>query len=241
MSGGVDEGDLLAVELNSRSTDVLSDGTGFTGGNVGVADSVLKRGLAVVNVSHEGHHRRAFTQERGIFFFHHIFDIIFRIGRAADFQSETVTGAKLFGIGFADGLIDGGKFSELDQIHNQFVGFLADSIGKVFDHQRNGQRNGFALDTVVTGILGFAFALGLDLLGHFNTGAAVLHLFSVIAGNLFGNGRGNSRFHGVKIVKIGVDQLDHIFGDLAAFAFGRINSLSVEFFDDLLGGDFVFD
>ncbi len=55
---GIDEGDQLTVFLNLVSTDVLGDATGFTRNHIGVADRVEQRGLAVVDVTHDGDNRR---------------------------------------------------------------------------------------------------------------------------------------------------------------------------------------
>ena len=59
---GVDEGDLplLAVDLRRHlvGTDVLGDAAGLLGDHVGVPDRVQELGLAVVDVTHDGDHRR---------------------------------------------------------------------------------------------------------------------------------------------------------------------------------------
>src|SRR5215467_673111 len=59
---GVDEGDLplLAVHLGGDlvGADVLGDAARFTGHHVGVPDRVEQLGLAVVDVAHDGDHRR---------------------------------------------------------------------------------------------------------------------------------------------------------------------------------------
>lgn len=60
VSRGINEGDLLPVaERNLVSADMLGDAAGFLGGDIGFAQGVQKRGLAVVDVSHDGNHRRA--------------------------------------------------------------------------------------------------------------------------------------------------------------------------------------
>src|SRR3954453_12423107 len=59
---GVDEGDrpLVALQLGDDlvGADVLRDATGLAGHHVGVAQGVEQLGLAVVDVTHDGHHRR---------------------------------------------------------------------------------------------------------------------------------------------------------------------------------------
>ena len=63
----VDEGDLAARRrVDLIGADVLGDAAGFAAGHVGRADGVEQRGLAVVDVTHDGHDRRARHQRRRI-------------------------------------------------------------------------------------------------------------------------------------------------------------------------------
>ena len=56
----VDEGDLLAGRRHHLiGADMLGDASGFLAHHVGRADGVEQRGLAVIDVAHDGHHRRA--------------------------------------------------------------------------------------------------------------------------------------------------------------------------------------
>ena len=59
VAGRVDERDQLAVVRGLVGTDVLGDAAGFARHDVGVADLVEQRGLAVVDVAHDGDDRRA--------------------------------------------------------------------------------------------------------------------------------------------------------------------------------------
>ena len=54
VAGSVDEDDGLVLEEDLGGSDVLGDPSVLLGGHVGVADSVQKRGLAVVDVAHDG-------------------------------------------------------------------------------------------------------------------------------------------------------------------------------------------
>jgi len=54
---GVDEGDRLAVVDDLVGADVLCDAAGLAGDDIGVADGVEQRGLAVVDMAHDGHDR----------------------------------------------------------------------------------------------------------------------------------------------------------------------------------------
>ena len=60
VAGGVEEGDALAVlQAHLIGADVLGDAAVLAAGHVGGAQGVEQRGLAVVDVTHDGHHRRA--------------------------------------------------------------------------------------------------------------------------------------------------------------------------------------
>ena len=50
---------LPIVDVDHVGADVLGDATGLAGDDVGVADLVEQRGLAVVDVTHDGDDRRA--------------------------------------------------------------------------------------------------------------------------------------------------------------------------------------
>ncbi|TPW01439.1 MAG: Uncharacterized protein FD124_3706, partial [Alphaproteobacteria bacterium] len=60
VAGGIEERDALAVlQAHLVGADVLRDAARFAGDNVGFAERVEQRGLAVVDVAHDGHDRRA--------------------------------------------------------------------------------------------------------------------------------------------------------------------------------------
>ena len=56
---GIQEGDHAARRVDVVSADVLRDAAGFARRHLGAADVVQQRGLAVVDVTHDGHDRRA--------------------------------------------------------------------------------------------------------------------------------------------------------------------------------------
>ena len=63
VAGRVEEGDALAVgQAHLIGADVLGDAAVFAGGHVGGAQGVQQAGLAVVDVAHDRHHRRARQQ-----------------------------------------------------------------------------------------------------------------------------------------------------------------------------------
>ena len=55
----IEEGDHAARRLDVIGADMLGNAAGFAGGNLGAADVVQQRGLAVVDVAHDGDHRCA--------------------------------------------------------------------------------------------------------------------------------------------------------------------------------------
>ena len=65
----VDERDRPTVLLGLVRADVLGDPTGFARDDVGLADAVEQRGLAVVDVAHHGDDRRARLEQRLVLVF----------------------------------------------------------------------------------------------------------------------------------------------------------------------------
>ena len=63
---GVDEGDQAVVDRDLRGADRLRDAAGLALGDARVADGVEKRRLAVVDVTHDGDHRRAGLEVGGV-------------------------------------------------------------------------------------------------------------------------------------------------------------------------------
>ena len=59
VAGRVEEGDRLLVVVDLVGADVLGDAAGLARGDLGLADRVQQRGLAVVDVAHDRDHRRA--------------------------------------------------------------------------------------------------------------------------------------------------------------------------------------
>ncbi len=62
VAGGVEEGDLLAGVAHLIGADVLGDAASLPSGDLGLADRVQQRGLAVVDVAHHRNHRRALDE-----------------------------------------------------------------------------------------------------------------------------------------------------------------------------------
>ena len=53
MARGVEEGNGTAVDINVIRADMLSNTAGFAGDDIGMADIVEQRGLAVVDMAHD--------------------------------------------------------------------------------------------------------------------------------------------------------------------------------------------
>ena len=62
VAGRVEEGDGLVVVVDLVGADVLRDAAGLAGDDVGLADGVEQRRLAVVDVAHDRDHRRALDE-----------------------------------------------------------------------------------------------------------------------------------------------------------------------------------
>ncbi len=59
MSGGIEECDVLTVDVYLISTDMLCDAACLACGNMSISDAVEDRGLTVVNVTHNDYNRAA--------------------------------------------------------------------------------------------------------------------------------------------------------------------------------------
>ena len=157
MAGRIKEGDLLHLRLpfrvregNRVSADVLRDAAGFARDDIRLADDVEQRGLAVVDVAHDGHDRRARLE---------IFDLIFDVqlhlfdGRVDDagallaffnFETKAVFRADFFGDIFIDRLVDGGEDVERDQIRDDLERLAFELLGQLAHHDGWLERNDFA-------------------------------------------------------------------------------------------------
>ncbi len=168
MSGRVEERQLGAARgCDLIGADMLGDATGLARDNLGIADRVEQRGLAVVHVAHDGDHGGArlqvFVLVRNCV--NHILDI--RIADADDLVTEFLDD-EFGGIG-VDGLVLGDHHAivhqRLDHIADTFghtVGQFADNDGFRKLHVAD---NLFALLRTAHGLLPGAFLLALHR-GH---------------------------------------------------------------------------
>ena len=136
---GVDEGDLVARgRRHLVGADMLGDAAGFAGRDLGRTNGVEQRGLAVVDVAHDGHHRRPRHQRGRIVggVEQALLDVGF--GDALDGVAQFL-GEQLGGIG-VDHVVDLRHVTlphqELDHIHAA----LRHAVGELLDG--DGFRNG---------------------------------------------------------------------------------------------------
>ena len=87
MARGVDEGDepfhTVVLDGHLVGTDVLGDAAGFAFAHAGLPDSVEQSGLAVVDVTHDGDHRRTLLE---VF----LAALVLAIGQVEGFQQLAV-------------------------------------------------------------------------------------------------------------------------------------------------------
>ena len=151
VTGGIDEDDLAALHLHLVGADVLGDPTRLAAGHVGFPNGVQQRGLAVIDVAHDGHHGSAPQQVFGVFgFFHRLHGLFF----IADGGGGGAELAGHFGGQFGiEGLVDGGENSAVHQFLHDQRGFHVQLFGKLLqgdafadgDLAIDGRRTGFHL------------------------------------------------------------------------------------------------
>ena len=84
MARRVDEGDLLAApQADPIGADMLRDAAGFAARDIGLAQRVEQRGLAVVDMAHDGDDRRARLERLGLVLLAAQADLDIGLGRRA--------------------------------------------------------------------------------------------------------------------------------------------------------------
>jgi hypothetical protein len=141
----VEEGDLrqlvLAVRMrhgNRVSSDVLGDATGFTGRDIGFANHVEQRGLAVVDVAHDGDDRGARLELLDLVLLveFHLFDGGVDSATALallHFKPEAVFRAQPLGDDLVDGLVDVGHDLQLHQVGDELERFSSQLLRQFAD------------------------------------------------------------------------------------------------------------
>ena len=178
---GVEEGDLaLPVRVGHFhlvGTDVLGDAAGLAGRHPGLADGIEQAGLAVVDVAHHRHHRRAADQVGQVALLDHLHGLLGRgLHVVLEHGHAELLGHRL-DRGEIEGLGDGGDdpleeegFDDLGALHPEPVGQLL--------HREVALRHDQHLGPLVLGLAGGAQLHGtaaLALTGGFLLALAHRH------------------------------------------------------------------
>ena len=163
---------------------MLGDPARFTGGNMGLADRVLQRRLAVVNVAHEGHDGgTGFQILRGIIVFHILGINFFRflfllvlvfVPLAVHYQSKAHLFRHFLGDFRIDGLVDTGKHIHHHEGGNDFIGAFSHGIRQRFHHH-----GGLDMD-LATGSRGISIAAVVVTRGELAALAEIFIAFSAL-------------------------------------------------------------
>ena len=136
MAGRVKEDDFAALGLDVVRADMLRDAPGFAAGDVGLADCVKQRGFAVVDVAHNGDHRRTRLEGFGSVHFLGGQVVIFR--EACLFHFITKFGSYQGGSFEIQCLVDGGHNAQAKENLDDFIGLKTHLVSHV------GYANGFS-------------------------------------------------------------------------------------------------
>ena len=115
---------------------MLGDAAGLAGHDIGAADRVEQRGLAVVDMAHDGHHRRARLQRFGRVHVRFALDVDIGFGDAIDAVAEFLD-QQLGGV-LVDRLGDRDGRSHLEQRLDEVGAALAHALGELLDGDRFG-------------------------------------------------------------------------------------------------------
>ena len=141
---GVEESDGLVAALDRVGADVLGDAARFARGDVRLADGVEQRGLAVIDMAHEGDDRRTRLQlgGRDRLGLGRLDDLDRRMDLARaffalfDLEGEAELGAKLAGDLFFQGLVGAGENVHLHQVMDDLVGLEPELGRQILDDDR---------------------------------------------------------------------------------------------------------
>ncbi len=139
MARRIDEGDQARPGLHLIGTDVLGDATGLAGHHIGLADGIEQRRLAVIDVAHDGDHRRARLQRALLVgvagqALDHV-----GLGHALDLVPHLL-GDELRQVGI-DHVVDRVHLTLLHQHLDDVDGALRHAVGKLLDGDRLGDHH----------------------------------------------------------------------------------------------------
>ncbi len=137
VAGRIDEGDLGAGRRGHLiGADVLGDAAGFAGYHVGGPDGIEQRGLAVVDVAHDGDHRRARHHTGRVV--GHVEQAFFHVGfRHAAHAVAHFLGDQLGGVGI-DRVVDGRHLALFHQQADDVDRALGHAVGEIGNGDRFG-------------------------------------------------------------------------------------------------------
>ena len=137
MAGRIDKGDLLAApQADAVGADMLRDAAGFAAGDIGLAQRVEQRGLAVVDMAHDGDHRRARLERLGQVLLAAQPDLDIGLGDAPQAVSE-LGDDQLGGVG-VDDLVDRRHHAHAHQRFDDVGGAFGHAVGQFLDGDRLG-------------------------------------------------------------------------------------------------------
>ena len=142
VAGRIQEGDLTSVHIDGVRADMLGDAAGFARGHMRLADVVQQRGLAVVDVAHDGDDGRAGLQ---VFFL--ILHVLLGqgvLGRAGKlhFERDAELAAHKGGGIVIQLAVDVGHDAQQQQLFEDLARGLADALGQVLDRDGLGGHDG---------------------------------------------------------------------------------------------------
>ncbi len=170
VAGRVDERDLAPVDLDDRCADVLGDAARLALGNAGMADRVEQRGLAVVDMPHNGHNRRTGLE---ILFLVVEHDGVLLLGGDHANLAAHIVGDKLDEI-VSHRLREREHLPEHEQALDDVVGLHAEQLGelgnrstlrnlddRIVEHERGIEALLDGLELQALAVFGFALFLAL--------------------------------------------------------------------------------
>ena len=176
VAGGIEEDDLAAEgrrvflgDADLVGTDVLGDAAGFASGDVGGADGVEQRGLAVIDVAHDGDDGRTHDLDEtgGVLeeaFDGFVLDLLFD-------GDDLRVGAELAGDGFdelgVERLVDRDHDAAEEQGSDEIFTANLELLGEVLDGDAFGDGDGAGDGEIAFGDLRSAHARGVTLEGDF--------------------------------------------------------------------------
>ena len=141
VTGGIDEGDLAAVDHDLRSADGLRDAARLAGSDAGVTDGVEQARLAVVDVTHDGDDRGARLKVGGIVVERE--GVLLLGGDDLDLTAQVV-GNELDEV-VGHGLRHGERRAQQEQALDDVVSRNIERLGELLDRNALGDLDGIEL------------------------------------------------------------------------------------------------